>query len=1809
MKRFHFYRLFWIGLALINILFLTGRLVLATPPQKVEKKVEKKTGEKPAPKTAALKAVSRFQESLTLLDEAGRLVQPVSLAQARQWRQALHADNLTTTQRSGLHLWLGEWELAQNQQPERALAHFRLAQNSVRRSDAVYGLAAYDTALTLLQDGAYAKAAPAFQRLFLLKTALKGYNRRTAALWYRHACACEGYHAANLQRGIPEPTRLDPLCGPAALAECFRAHGLPSNKATLKSACRMTGFGSTLEDLARAAAKCGMSAYPVSADEAGLRALPKPLVAHVEGDHFVALVRADEKGVSYLCSDCGAWPGGRINLTWAQWRAMNPGVYLAVVPKNSVEDAALSQLASTPPQTAPGLRFAATGRLPRLSPQVLAAQRMLLTLLKLHVVAYDQPNNTYCGYRPDSPHCPPAVSCPDDCGAGGGGGGGSSAGDPVNLATGEEEYQPSSDLFVYNPVGPSVSWSRIYNSLRSHGNYYEFDDYGTGWSHSYNVRLYVSGQQVHLVMPNGSQYVFNAAYIPSAAAPSVTCSCVTSGVPLLVNWNYSGGVNSFSVLQSDRTQWIFTDQIKSLDSPPCYSLSRIVNRTGQGINFVYDGYGPASQANSAGFPLLAAITDDNEQPLLTIARSRDGKANITSMADRYGRGVSYQFLKFNNTNTPPAYPQSEQELTFVSQITPKGAFNPPYRYKYGYSAVGTGEGNETVAGLHTITVPSPTGQGASVSTLNYDSSGIFIANVTDANGNVRSYTIVDSTHTQVSIKNSTGATVYTYTSGFDPQMRMITQAVGPYDPNKTPILTIHYSDANQVRPDMTTDGNGKVTQYQWDPYGSPQTVTSPRGTITVYHRDYSVFPLGELTLAQQITAAGVHKTPTKFTYYEPSGLTQTVSSPLPGSADGKTAVVTSFAYDALGNITTITAPGNNAAPAVTTTLNYTTDGAFTQADAMGQPLTVTDNLGHVSHLRYDAQGNPIRQSDALGYTTTFAYNIANQGIETDFPYNPDPAAGPAWRAVRNENYLYPGGPMLTASDYQVAKNGSGTTLYRQVAYGHGAEGEMLSVKGSTEPVTYLYDGAYRLSSLSDGNGHATLYAYNTEGYLKSVTYPNGDTTQYPAYDAIGDVTQRIDGRGITTNYKYVDPENKLTNVQYVDNPQYPNSALLNVSLTYDDYGRRIAMTDGTGSMTYGYDDRDAMTSAVTTYNDPTGAPLPAQTISYGFYPDGSRQSMTTPAGTFNYGYDQAERMNSLTNPYGENFGWTYQDNNWLLTQRLGAAATTTYAYAPGYGWLTGLTTQKQDANKTLLSQFSNLQYDPASNLTGLTANLPAAPQFSGQTTYGYASQTSNVYDSRDQLTQEQSTRAGGYNNLFNYDGAGNPTTFRSADPTAGAGYNSANQNKANLYDGNGNPTTYKGAAFAFDTENRLTVAGSLLTAGYTGDGRRAWKQSASGRTYFLYDGITPVCELDKTGSVIAVNTFGANGLLARHTLGAPKPNFSSFSETHTLTADEIEEFLNSADLQAAPLEASPAPEAPPTVRPLAQSASVFYTFDPQGNTTQRLDPSGNILSSHFFDAFGNSATALADPFGYEAKAGYYTDVETGLVCLTFRYYDPAAGRFLNRDPISYEGGTNVYNYTHNTPTGHNDPFGLCSNDNNNLLYAAAAVAALVAVAIIAPEIVAAAAIIAAEAAEGGAAVEVGLAAEAAVEAEAGLAAGAAVEAEAGLAAEAGETTDLFRAVGVREFNAVMESGQFLPGANSLEARQFAFTLDEALQYASTDASKVAVLQATIDSSALPAFDFSTAIDSTIFRNGVITVQPGAQSDIFHAALVAITHVF
>ena len=425
-----------------------------------------RSSHRPAGQRSARKPAQRHRPS-----------QSASVAgQIQGWKNDLHAGRVGLDRAAQLHLWLGEYALAHSEQPEQALAQFRAARRTLPTGPArLKTLASYDSAFALFYMGAYAQSRDAFHALLATKTPQPGLDAQTATLWWRHSLACANYHTVRAALGIPEPPRLDPKCGIAALAACLRQLNQPYAEPLLLASCRVTGEGSHFSDLMTAAPKLGVTMRLVTADDRGLALLPKPVIAYVEHDHFIAVTKADATGVSYLCSDCGAWPGGRVDLTWAQWHKLEATDYGIVTVPNSNWDRKIQAMEAYRQNLASGrlLQVASTN-----FAQFLPSVEVMTLALHIHPNAVGGGGGSQgCGQTPDSPKCPPGVCCPES--GGGSGGGGPEGGDPANLATGEEEYTPSPDITVYNPYGPQVTWSRIYGSLRSSAeSAYEYTDFG-----------------------------------------------------------------------------------------------------------------------------------------------------------------------------------------------------------------------------------------------------------------------------------------------------------------------------------------------------------------------------------------------------------------------------------------------------------------------------------------------------------------------------------------------------------------------------------------------------------------------------------------------------------------------------------------------------------------------------------------------------------------------------------------------------------------------------------------------------------------------------------------------------------------------------------------------------------------------------------------------------------------------------------------------------------------------------------------------------------------------------------------------------------------------------------------------------------------------------------------------------------------------------------------------------------------------------------------------------------------------------------
>jgi RHS repeat-associated protein len=107
-----------------------------------------------------------------------------------------------------------------------------------------------------------------------------------------------------------------------------------------------------------------------------------------------------------------------------------------------------------------------------------------------------------------------------------------------------------------------------------------------------------------------------------------------------------------------------------------------------------------------------------------------------------------------------------------------------------------------------------------------------------------------------------------------------------------------------------------------------------------------------------------------------------------------------------------------------------------------------------------------------------------------------------------------------------------------------------------------------------------------------------------------------------------------------------------------------------------------------------------------------------------------------------------------------------------------------------------------------------------------------------------------------------------------------------------------------------------------------------------------------------------------------------------------------------------------------RSVTSYYHADGLGSIVALTNAAGSIVQTYSYDSFGNITPSggINQPFTYTARE---YDYETGLYYYRARYYDPKAGRFITKDPISFAGGdVNLYGYVRNNPINRLDPLGL-----------------------------------------------------------------------------------------------------------------------------------------------------------------------------------------
>jgi RHS repeat-associated protein len=370
--------------------------------------------------------------------------------------------------------------------------------------------------------------------------------------------------------------------------------------------------------------------------------------------------------------------------------------------------------------------------------------------------------------------------------------------------------------------------------------------------------------------------------------------------------------------------------------------------------------------------------------------------------------------------------------------------------------------------------------------------------------------------------------------------------------------------------------------------------------------------------------------------------------------------ITKYAYDANGNLETLTDPNGNKTKYVYDADNELTkieepQGTATESEynSMGQIKSETDGNKHITKYErnllgevtevidpkerkttkeYDAAGNLKSMTDAAKRTTTYTYDPAN----------------------RLENISYSDGKTHTV-EYEYSKDGkltkmidgSGTTKYTydkldrltetenghkevtRYAYNLVNESTKITYPNGKE-VTRTYDKDARLEKVTDWNSQATKFTYNEDSELKATMFPgetkDEDTYAYNDADQMTEVkmlkstetlasllyTRDGDGQVATVTSKGLPGEEKPS-YEYDKNNRLTKGA--GIAYEYDAANNPTKL----GSTTYKYDSADQLESGGST--------------KYAYNEVGERTKTTPETGSATaYGYDQAGNITSVERP-------------------------------------------------------------------------------------------------------------------------------------------------------------------------------------------------------------------------------------------------------------------------------------------------------------------------------------------------------------------------------------------------------------------------------------------------------------------------------------------------------------------------------------------------------------------------------------------------
>jgi RHS repeat-associated protein len=465
-----------------------------------------------------------------------------------------------------------------------------------------------------------------------------------------------------------------------------------------------------------------------------------------------------------------------------------------------------------------------------------------------------------------------------------------------------------------------------------------------------------------------------------------------------------------------------------------FNLTDVTDPTGKSANYGYDTTGNLAQTTDAkgnathfayqgSVNSLAALTDANKN---TTAFTDDANGNLLSTT--YANGSSEGWT-YDSTGNPTAWTNRRgQTIDFTrnsqGQVTQK-TYPDGHTIQYAYDA----------RGLLTNVVDSAQG----TTSMGYDPRG-FMTNILYPNGKGFAFAYDNAGHRTGRV----GTDGYTLSYTYDEAGRLSSLS------NNVNGLLVRYTYDSVGRLAREDKGNGTFTTYTYDLANQILTLTNaaPDGTIQSFF-NYTYDTKGNRL--SMTTMAGI-------TTYAYDGLSQLTAVAYPGGRH------VSYAYDPLGNRTTVNDTGTN--------MVYTANNLNQYTQAGGTSFT------------YDADGNMTSRTDSTG-TTTYQYDFENRLVSVTTPTNG--VSQYAYDSFGNRTVVVEGGvtnsfafdsPGFIGAAAKYSQDGSLAARY------NGGIGLLSSLDAAGNILFFAFDGSGNTRHLSDATGIVKqAYDYDSFGSL------------------------------------------------------------------------------------------------------------------------------------------------------------------------------------------------------------------------------------------------------------------------------------------------------------------------------------------------------------------------------------------------------------------------------------------------------------------------------------------------------------------------------------------------------------------------------------------------------------------------------------------------------------------------------------------------------------------------------------------------------